>query len=262
MSTSSGAPPGWFADPGGSTDWRWWDGSTWTAFTAPRTGFDPRSTLPVYPPRQPPDVSVLFEAEERVARWAARAALLAGAGAILGISINALEASAWRRYFHSVRLLFQRIGTPGYVAQPAPHAPLSSYLASVFLIPGIVFLVWQYRAATTASALGYPSRHEPGWGVGAWFVPIVNFWIPYGAMRDCLPPGHPLRRRGWLPWVLYLMSGLFSTGAIFAVAEAHTFGLILDGVIIVIDAWVFFRAYLFVRAVSADHRARVMTLTH
>jgi Protein of unknown function (DUF2510) len=30
-----GPPPGWFPDPGGTPQWRWWDGSTWTAEVRP-----------------------------------------------------------------------------------------------------------------------------------------------------------------------------------------------------------------------------------
>jgi hypothetical protein len=52
--------------------------------------------------------------------------------------------------------------------------------------------------------LHWPARRSPGWGVGFWFIPIVNFWMPYQAMRDCLPPGDPNRAvvlRYWLFWI-------------------------------------------------------------
>ena len=56
----------------------------------------------------------------------------------------------------------------------------------------IVFAcIWQHRAASAARALGIASRRSPAWGVGSWFVPVVNLWMPYTAVRDCLPPGIP-----------------------------------------------------------------------
>ena len=59
-------------------------------------------------------------------------------------------------------------------------------------------------------------------------MPIVNLWMPYGAVRDCLPPGHPERARvlrWWVAWLcttyLSLLSSVFaffSTGAALAVS--------------------------------------------
>jgi hypothetical protein len=57
----------------------------------------------------------------------------------------------------------------------------------------IVACVWQHRAAAAARAQGFPARRSPAWGVGSWFVPVVNLWMPYSALRDCLPPGDPRR---------------------------------------------------------------------
>jgi hypothetical protein len=73
--------------------------------------------------------------------------------------------------------------------------------------------VWQHRAASAGRALGIPSRQSPAWGVGAWFVPIANLWIPYCAIRDCLAPDDPSRRhvRQW--WIAWLVASLFGSAA-------------------------------------------------
>jgi hypothetical protein len=86
----------------------------------------------------------------------------------------------------------------------------------------IIACVWQHKAASAGRALDIPSRYSPAWGVGCWFVPIVNLWMPYGAIRACLPEGHPHRTRvlqWWLAlmlmWTLSVAAGtaaLFSTG--------------------------------------------------
>ena len=77
-------------------------------------------------------------------------------------------------------------------------------------------------------SLGIPSRQSPAWGVGSWFVPIVRLWVPYSAVRDCLPPGHPHRPRVLHWWIAWLGAGvlrralgvcaLFSTGGALVVA--------------------------------------------
>ncbi|MGH9094308.1 MAG: DUF4328 domain-containing protein, partial [Acidimicrobiales bacterium] len=108
-----------------------------------------------------------------------------------------------------------------------------------------------------ARALGYPARHAPGWGIGAWFVPVVSLWVPYGAMRDCLPPGHPGRRRGWVPWVLFLAAGTLQVGVIVALAEARSVGVALVAVTLLVYVYVFGRAYRYVQAVLEDHRRAV-----
>jgi hypothetical protein len=80
----------------------------------------------------------------------------------------------------------------------------------------VVTLIWQHRAASAARALGFPTTHSPAWGVGSWFVPIVNFWIPYQAIRDCLPPGDPNRARILQWWLAYLVGGLVGYAAFIA----------------------------------------------
>jgi hypothetical protein len=78
---------------------------------------------------------------------------------------------------------------------------LLSLLLLMTLAAVISALIWQHRAANAARALNLPATHSPAWGVGSWFVPVVNLWMPYQAIRDCLPAGDPHRAlvlRWWL----------------------------------------------------------------
>ena len=89
-------------------------------------------------------------------------------------------------------------------------------------------LVWQHRAAPAGRALGIPSGMSPAWGVGCWFVPVVNLWMPYLAVRDCLPAGDPHRARvlhWWIAWlvaeilaVAVGISSLYSSGTALALS--------------------------------------------
>jgi hypothetical protein len=103
---------------------------------------------------------------------------------------------------------------------PQPyHAPTNSF-AGVGLLVGlltvaavVVACIWQHKAASAGRALGIPSQYSPAWGVGCWFVPIVNLWMPYSAVRDCLPPEHPQRPRVLHWWIAWLLTGFLSTAA-------------------------------------------------
>jgi hypothetical protein len=86
---------------------------------------------------------------------------------------------------------------------------------ALFVLTGIVFLVWIYRANSNARALGAAGmRFTPGWSVGWYFVPVMFLWKPFQAMREIwqasAQPGNwqnvqapPLL--GWW-WGLYLAS--------------------------------------------------------
>jgi hypothetical protein len=102
-------------------------------------------------------------------------------------------------------------------------SPVSLIVGVVTLAAVVVACIWQHRAASAARGLGVPSRRSPAWGVGSWFVPVVNLWMPYSAIRDCLPPDDPHRPRVLHWWVAWLVAAgvtgaagvcaLFSTGA-------------------------------------------------
>lgn len=130
----------------------------------------------------------------------------------------------------------------------------------VFFLVGaavsIPFLIWQHSAATVARGLGYPARTSPSFGVGSWFIPVINLWFPYWALSDTLPPGHPLRQRCLVAWLAYLGSG-FATAVTFFVGLASTTAAIVPMIVsgaLALTA-VGMGATL-IAAVTDDHRAR------
>jgi nitrate reductase NapE component len=94
------------------------------------------------------------------------------------------------------------------------------YLVSV--IAGAVgFIVWFYRAYSNVPAtIGRPARFGRGWSIGAWFVPILNFWRPKQIGNDIWRAGDPdaIGNELWYSlrvsqllhwwWVLYLLAGI------------------------------------------------------
>jgi hypothetical protein len=56
---------------------------------------------------------------------------------------------------------------------------------ALFVVTGIVFLTWIFRANRNARALGAQGmRFTPGWSVGWFFVPIMSLWRPFQVMRE------------------------------------------------------------------------------
>lgn len=51
---------------------------------------------------------------------------------------------------------------------------------SIYLVTGVVFIVWFHRAYKNLVAFGAELPHKTGWAIGAWFVPILNFFRPKG----------------------------------------------------------------------------------
>jgi hypothetical protein len=107
----------------------------------------------------------------------------------------------------------------GLPAPPVANTPFSPWffiLALVAVLALVVTVVWQHRAASAARALGFPSNNSPAWGAGSWFVPIVNYWFPYLAIRDCLPPGdrHRVLVLQW--WVAFAAGGSLGFAAFVA----------------------------------------------
>jgi Domain of unknown function (DUF4328)/Protein of unknown function (DUF2510) len=244
-----GAPPGWYEDPAGGPGQRWWDGYTWTESTVlPQQPPPPPSWASAAPPQQAPSqiapwaaaserlntfaATQAVEDEQRIGRWGRFAVAIPGVYFLVSLLLQRVNTTQLLSAGHQLRLDWDAAqadkSTPVYHPPANSWAPIGVLALALTIAAVIVACVWQHRAATAARALDIPSRYSPAWGVGCWFVPIVNLWMPYGAIRACLPEGHPYRThvlRWWLAlmctWVLSVAAGtaaLFSTGAGLALA--------------------------------------------
>jgi len=54
----------------------------------------------------------------------------------------------------------------------------------LFILLVVFYLRWQHQAHKNLYALGKYPRFTPGWGVGWWFIPIVQLWKPYQNLKD------------------------------------------------------------------------------
>jgi phosphatidylglycerophosphate synthase len=87
----------------------------------------------------------------------------------------------------------------------------------LYLLTAVVFGRWIVRANKNVRALGAKDlRITPGWAVGYFFVPIVNLWKPYQAMKDLWRASHDLTSWGTAPassilpawWTLWILSNV------------------------------------------------------
>jgi hypothetical protein len=66
---------------------------------------------------------------------------------------------------------------------------------SGFFVAAVMFLAWFYRARVNAEGRGWPQHLSPGWAIGAWFFPLLNFWFPFQIMVDIWRAGQPEQAR-------------------------------------------------------------------
>jgi Domain of unknown function (DUF4328)/Protein of unknown function (DUF2510) len=242
-----GAPPGWYPDPAGGPGQRWWDGYAWTEATVLPQQPPPPPWASAGPPQGPASQMAPWAvASERLTTFnttklvsdelsmvpiARIAVLMPAVYYLVNLVEQRVNADQLRSIGHQFRVDYH--DAQNGITPPPYHG--SGGFGAVSLLVGLVTLaavvvacVWQHRAASAGRSLGIPSRRSPAWGVGSWFVPIVNLWVPYSAIRDCLPPGHPHRPRvlhWWIAWIaaasLSAAAGfcaLFSTGAALVVS--------------------------------------------
>jgi hypothetical protein len=247
----AGPRPGWYADPSRDFEWRWWSGHTWTTHTAATPGYVPDSRR-----------LAQLAAEARIARLASWAALVFAVGMLLGIAADWSLANQLARDLHWFRQSVEQSRTThGSVALPPPPAPPLTFLAWSWIAypftlgSEVALLMWQYRSAKVALSFGYPADVSPGWGVAAWFIPVVQLWMPYLAVRGLLPEGHPTRRLMPYWWSSVVLAVLLGSALPLLLAFAHPVGLalVVPEVISVVVLGVLARAVVI--SVAAAHSA-------
>ena len=70
-----------------------------------------------------------------------------------------------------------------------------------YTIGAVIFIAWFHRAYGNLRALGVPKpRHDRGWAIGSWFVPLVNLVMPKQLTNDVWRAGDPELRPGDPDW--------------------------------------------------------------
>lgn len=217
-----GAPPDWYPDPAGGPGQRWWDGYAWTdAVVLPTPTLPPASGpapggIPQTPMRgygtagyETPSYSApssgytttLLNEELRTSLSARVWVIIIAAYFMWDALSIRIQSGLYRSIGHQEHLAIvaqdhHRTAPPIHITNQG--SALVTDMGGLLFVAAIVAVIfacrWQHRAASTARAIGLPAKHSPGWGVGSWFVPIVHLWMPYQALRDCLPADDPNRR--------------------------------------------------------------------
>ena len=86
----------------------------------------------------------------------------------------------------------------------------------IYLVTGIPFLMWIYRANKNSHGFGANITTTPGWSVGWYFIPIANLFKPFQVMKEIWqasldPHQWPLQRStpllAWW-WGLWIFGGI------------------------------------------------------
>lgn len=270
-----GAPPGWYPDPAGGPGQRWWDGYAWTEATVLPEHPPPPPWTAAPPPHEEQATQVapwavaserlnaattgqLVEAELRLAPIGRIAVAVPAACGIATLIIDRVNADRWLAVGHQFRVDWhaaQHNTTPPPYHGPGLFTTANVVVWLVFAIAAVFALMWQHRAASAARALGLPAGQSPAWGVGSWFVPIVNLWIPYQTVRDCLPPGDPHRVRVLQWWIAWLVSGLLGTAVGWSALFSSGVALALSVPVALVDLAIVAWAPGIVTAIATAHGA-------
>lgn len=128
--------------------------------------------------------------------------------------------------FHERNIIDRVRNGDGVTLSEAQHADntlnaVNGIVLVLYLATGIVWIIWFYRARKNVDAWGARQvRFGPGWAIGGWICPIVNFWFPYLIAKDVLADserpaddagwqrrGSPLLIAWWIGYVALLVIG-------------------------------------------------------
>lgn len=90
----------------------------------------------------------------------------------------------------------------------------------VSLVVFVALVIWTYRAAITARALGIPAPRQPSLVVVGWVVPIISFWWPYQSVHAMTPYDREITPLVQMWWGCYL--GQMAMGVLIYVILAAT----------------------------------------
>jgi uncharacterized protein DUF4328 len=103
---------------------------------------------------------------------------------------------------------------------------IGTWTVIVFLVTGVLWLIWQHRAHSNLRSFGRIGlRYTPGWAVGWWFIPFASLWKPLGAMSELWKASAPIdepeawrKRKGWWPlgvwWACWIGGNLLDLAVV------------------------------------------------
>ncbi|HLX89221.1 MAG TPA: DUF4328 domain-containing protein [Acidimicrobiales bacterium] len=186
-------------------------------------------------------------------RWAKVAVVGYPVCNVAAVSINFTLSSHWRQYFHYVHEVISNAGAIPY-GEGAVTPPISSLLLTPLRLGALaLFMLWLYRAASTAVALRYPAQRSPALGAWSCILPVASLWFPYQALRDCLDPNDPDRGLVARAWVLLIVTELLSTSSVLVFAEAPSLAAPFLGVLIGLAILLVVAGYRMVTVISSAH---------
>ncbi|MFD4278893.1 DUF4328 domain-containing protein [Streptomyces cyaneofuscatus] len=146
------------------------------------------------------------------------------------------------------------------------HDTLTDVQSAVFLVTGILFILWFHRSRRNAEVFD-PSVQKmgPGWAVGGWFVPVANLWFPYRVADGIWTGSAPIGPEGgrtavpraplnfwWALWIATLLTDRITAyvqdTSMEPEQQAHALALVAAADALEIAAAVL--AILFVRALT------------
>lgn len=257
MSQQPQPPAGWYADPSGAPQRRYWDGNAWTDHLAAPAAAPASASLP----------ALDREADLEQLRADGRRAKIAVAVGVPFYAVSpALQGQQIRQSRKAIsdlrtqldQLEPQSPGTPGVRVEPYTAAPVSTFgsaLSLPTLVIGVLFLIWFHRAVSIAARAGRRARRSPGWAVGGWFIPIGNFFLPYQSAKDIFTPQDEAGRRvtkHW--WAVYLGAAAINIplGVLAGFNDDVAVAIAVGALALVVWLYAALRAHAFIDAANAS----------
>ena len=107
------------------------------------------------------------------------------------ISLLTIPSHVLDMYVHPLTEGQEVSDNPGGFLSLALTAVLGLAMIAVYIATVVVFLMWLYRVSNNVAAFGATTQHSSGWAVGSFFVPIMNLFVPYQAVKDIWQKSEP-----------------------------------------------------------------------
>ncbi len=163
-----GSEPRWHLDPSAPTlrRERYWDGEEWTARLRHGTVFPGRTTLG----------SGFFT----LAAWLRGLFYVQVAVSAVAAVVAVWVVSVLNRWLRAPATISVEEGNRVDLVDLA----VGGVSGLLYLVTGVVFIVWLWKAYSSDRVDPTRLRHGRGWTIGAWFVPILNLFRPFQLVRD------------------------------------------------------------------------------